>query len=196
MTGALVALSWVSEPAVAETPSAAASWETMTQCAGIADADVRHACTDEVLRKAGLLTSTPSSVQSQAKPAAQPSSPVSAQSSPQPPVQSSSTPPAPPAKTAALPAPAPQASFGQDRTREEEAKELKRIEVTLEKADKAGDGKLVLTTTDGVVWRQIDSDTTMPTPNGGESMRVWKNVLGGYRCRVGKWPPFRCKRVS
>ena len=119
LTGALVALSWVSEPAVAETPSAAASWETMTQCAGIADADVRHACTDEVLRKAGLLTSTPSSVQSQAKPAAQPSSPVSAQSSPQPPVQSSSTPPAPPAKTAALPAPAPQASFGQDRTREE-----------------------------------------------------------------------------
>jgi hypothetical protein len=35
--------------------SAEAGWAKMTQCAAIADAEARHACTDDVLRGAGVL---------------------------------------------------------------------------------------------------------------------------------------------
>jgi hypothetical protein len=217
LTGMVVALSWMPGPAAAKDSSAADNWAAITKCATIADADLRHACSDEVLLRAGLLGPTqPASAES--KPVeSQPQAAKAAESTPSAPaapvaVATPSEPsPAPagevearaeqpsapsaPVKTASKPAEATSA-FGLDPTIEKEAKEPKRIDVTLQDAVKRGDGKFILTTTDGAIWFQTESGSEQPTPAAGDSMNIRKTLMGGFMCRLGKWPPFRCKRTS
>lgn len=64
--------------------------------------------------------------------------------------------------------------------------------VTLAEVVKRGDGKLRLTTTDGVVWRQTVSDTIRQMPKAGDTMDIRRGAFGGYKCQVGRWTSFRC----
>ena len=79
--------------------------------------------------------------------------------------------------------------FGLEGSRDPE------LEVTLATVKEGGDGKLVLTTTDGAVWRQVESEPVRPTPTGGQTMTISKGSLGSYLCKPGKWVGFRCARV-
>lgn len=188
VTGMFIALAWGSAPAMAQTVNAADNWEAMTKCAAIADADARHDCSDEVLRKAGLLKeSTEPKVSKATEPEPKPTASAVAK----PAAQAEPS----PAQSAAIKPSDSREDFGLEGPKPKSDKD-NRIEVTLERAVKAGDGKLVLITTDGAVWRQLYSNSLLPTPSAGEVMKVRKNSLGGYLCRVGKKPSFKCERTS
>jgi hypothetical protein len=74
--------------------------------------------------------------------------------------------------------------------------EAEDTEVTLAKAMRRGDGRLVLTASDGVIWRQLYRQGSMPIPRAGASMAVRKGALGGYVCAIARAPSFRCKPDS
>jgi hypothetical protein len=185
LTGAVAALAWASAPTSAEASSAKDNWKAMERCAAIADADTRHACSDDVMRRAGLLE--PTTTASTAEPAR---APEAAPSAPAP--QTAAVVPAPEAP----PAPARPPSAPPPKPKLKKASERYHVEVTLAKAVLRGDGKLVVTTADGVVWQQLYSDVQLPMPRAGQSMRVWEGKLGGYMCRIEKSPTFRCTPAS
>jgi hypothetical protein len=174
----IVALSQV--PAVALGESAAeAGWAKMAQCATIGDDKARHTCTDDALRGAGLLTEETKATAKRKAFGLQKPTPLAA----------AAAPPAPPAPAvAAAPAsaasPAPQPK--QDPS--------EHLEVTLAKVEHAGDGKLVLTTTDGAVWHQVESDAVRQVPKQGEMMKIVARSLGGFMCQPSKYVSFRCFR--
>jgi hypothetical protein len=134
-----------------ESPSVEARWAAIAQCAAIHDDDARHACSDNVLRDAGLL---PDAADAKA--------------------------------SFGLQRPAPSAP----RQRDDE-----RLEVTLASVEQAGDGKLVLTTTDGAIWRQVESDTVHQLPVQGQTMKIAKKSLGGFMCEPSRYVAFRCFRI-
>jgi hypothetical protein len=155
----------------------ASSWAEMQKCAAIADDAARHACTDEVMRKAGLFPSA------QARTAARRKSfglelPRRASATPRPEQQASAPAAAP--RPAARPTPVEEND--------------NRVRFTLTGIELIADGRLLLTTGEGAVWRQADSDPVRPRPAIGQSMLVERNVLGGFLCRIGKWTAFRCWR--
>ena len=76
-----------------------------------------------------------------------------------------------------------------------EAKKTKEERSEVKKA-KAGPGKFIFKTTDGAIWRQLESDTYLRRPAAGDSMNIRKNALGGFLCKIGKAPSFRCKQDS
>jgi ligand-binding sensor domain-containing protein len=56
------------------------------------------------------------------------------------------------------------------------------------------DAKLIVTTTDGVVWLQRDSEAVRPTPAAGDTMIIRKALLGSFLCSVGRSVAYRCSR--
>jgi hypothetical protein len=163
-----------------------AGWAAVARCAAVrADKD-RHRCLDEVLRQAGLLPGANGP----------PPAPAAA--------------PAPVPPPAAAPRPSAGAvsgvrgSFGLETSPARTARrgeppkpaEPGRLEVTLAKVELDGEGKLVLTTTDGAVWRQVESDPVRPAPAEGQTMTIEKKSLGGFMCRASRWAAFRCIRTS
>jgi hypothetical protein len=68
-------------------------------------------------------------------------------------------------------------------------------QVTLATVATGSDGRLVLTTTEGVVWRQVESTAVRPTPTQGKVMTIERTSAGGFLCRFGKWVEFRCFRA-
>jgi hypothetical protein len=131
-----------------------AGWAAITKCAALADEDARHACSDDVLRDAGLL----------------------------------------PAKSTER-----RKRFGlqrqPDRSAPPAANVSEQLEVTLARVEQSGDGKLVLTTTDGAVWRQVESDAIRPAPAQGQTMSISKTSFGGFMCEARKRIAFRCFRL-
>jgi hypothetical protein len=136
--------------------TAEAGWAKMQKCATIAEDKARHACTDQTLREAGLLTEA---TQRKAFGLQKPE-----------------------------PAPAAEGSSPKNKNKNEN------LEVTLAKVEQAGDGKLVLTTTDGAVWRQVESVTVRPMPAQGGAMTIESRSLGGFMCEPSKYVSFRCYR--
>lgn len=196
--------------------SAQSSWDAMVKCAVYRD-DLRHACTDEVLRDAGVLPresparSRESSGLQSPKPAVAPvTGDVAAVSTPPTPA-AREVPAALAAATAKGSVPASESapsnggsvadqreSFGLQPKPDAPAvaaKKLKRVEVTLASVDQALDGKLLLTTTEGAVWRQTESETLHPPPEQGQSMKIDTAHFGGFICRVGSGTSFRCYRT-
>jgi hypothetical protein len=133
--------------------SAEAAWAAMTKCAAIAAADARHACADDVMRRAGLLPVTQDTPVAQAEP-------VTAKPIAQPP-----------------------------------QKDANQLDVTLAAVEQGGDGKLVLTTTEGAIWRQVERIVIFPLPRQGQTITISKTSFGGFMCKPSKWVAFRCYRA-
>lgn len=70
-----------------------------------------------------------------------------------------------------------------------------RLQVSLASVKEGRDGKLTLTTTDGAIWRQVESEPIRPTPTQGQTMTISKGSLGSYLCQPTKWTAFRCARA-
>ena len=165
-------------PAVALGESAGeAGWAKMAQCATIGDDKARHTCTDDALREAGLLTDETKATAKRKAFGLQKPTPLAA----------AAAPPAP----AAAPAPASAAASPAPQPKQDQSEHL---EVTLAKVEHAGDGKLVLTTTDGAVWHQVESDAVRQVPKQGEVMKIVARSLGGFMCQPSKYVSFRCFR--
>jgi hypothetical protein len=164
--------------------TAEAGWAAMQRCAREAGEAARHRCMDDVLRGAGLLPGA-----DQARPAPAPAPQAAAE------------------RAAPVPAPAPasepRSRFGLETSPARQARKARpapsgpdRVEVTLSGVELDGEGKLVLTTSEGAVWRQVESDPVRPAPSAGQTMIIEKKSLGGFMCRPGRWAAFRCIRTS
>ena len=159
-------------------------WSAIGQCAGRSERD-RHACMDDVLRQAGLLTPAAEASDRrrqfglEGEPARVPA-PTPAPAMPTPPaVRTAPTTPAqsaPPAETASGTA--------------------ERLQVEVVRATTGTDGKIVLTTADGAVWRQLDSDTIRQVPRAGDRISIRKASLGSYLCSLPSQITFRCRRTQ
>jgi hypothetical protein len=156
-------------------PDPAAAWAEMQKCGALVNDGARHACADDVLRRFGALAPPEARAAEHRRqfglelPKRQPVSPAARQDHPRAAPQLAST------KTAAP-----------DSDHE--------ISVTLGEVVLRGDGKLTLTTTDGAVWRQTESDPVRPTPKSGQTMVIERTALGGFMCKIGRWTAFRCMR--
>jgi hypothetical protein len=73
-------------------------------------------------------------------------------------------------------------------------KDNNKLEITLAAVEQGGDGKLVLTTTDGAIWRQAERIVIFPPPQQGQTIAITKTSFGGFMCKPSKWVAFRCYR--
>jgi hypothetical protein len=160
----------------AECRPKAADWAAIAACARAATDETRHSCMDYVLHRAGLLPTSTAPAQAAAAasvPAAPASEPAGAGAGP--------------ATSAAqrqrfgLPAPVPRSE--------------QKLDAVLADARVDGEGKLVLLTSEGAVWREVESDPVLPPPTPGQPLAIEKASLGGYVCRLGRWVAFRCLRL-
>ncbi len=55
--------------------------------------------------------------------------------------------------------------------------------------------KLLLVTTDGAIWEQLDPEQISPLPTGGGTMVIKRNHFGGYFCVFDKRNSVRCERT-
>jgi hypothetical protein len=153
-----------------------ADWAAITACARAATDEARHSCMDDVLRRAGLLPTSAASAQA-----------AGAASAPAAPASERADAGAGPAASAAqrrrfgLPAPVPRSE--------------QKLDAVLADARVDGEGKLVLLTSEGAVWREVESDPVLPPPRPGQPLAIEKASLGGYVCRLGRWVAFRCLRL-
>jgi len=164
-----------------DSSSVQAKWNAIAKCAPLVDDGARHACLDDVLRKSGLMPDAARAAASRQRsglPA--PAVPVTAVAAaavaaPTAAASSVATPATPVAAPSAKPAP----------------EEL--IQVTLAGVKRGGDGTLVLNTTEGAVWRQIEAAALHPV--AGDTLTIKHTVFGGYMCQSKKWIVFRCVRT-
>ena len=183
LPGIFIAFLWQSEPATAQVQDEASSWDAIKKCASIADEGDRHRCADDVLRKAGLLGA--------AAGAAQPQTVTGAGVSRAEPSVAASAPET--EQTAAAVAPPRRTPPKRYKEKPDKTQDPEKFDVTVAEAVRTGDGKLNVTTTEGEIWRQLYTDSSLPMPSAGQIMKVKRNNLGGFMCRVEKWPTFRCR---
>ena len=150
-------------------------WSEIGQCAASASERARHACLDEVLRRAGLLTPQAEAKERRRQFGLDPNAPGAAKAT---------TVPAP------SPAPAPAAKSPVPK-----AQAAERVEVDVARAVMANDGKVVITTADGAIWKQTDSDTIPRLPAEGDRVNIRKASLGSYLCELPTHHTFRCIRT-
>jgi hypothetical protein len=164
-----------------DTSSVQAKWDAITRCAPLVDDGARHACLDEVLRKSGLMPDAARAAASRQRfglPAPGVPVPAAAAAVAAPPA---AAPPAAPATAVAAP------------SAKRAPEDL--IQVTLAGVKRGGDGALVLNTTEGAVWRQIEAADLHPEPVAGDALTIKRTVFGGYMCQTQKWIVFRCVRT-
>jgi hypothetical protein len=142
-----------------------AHWDAIKKCAVITNDRARHSCTDDVMRDAGLLAAPVAKSVEQPKALEQPKA-VDRR-------KDFGLTPAPPPK------PTP---------------DEQRLEVTLASVEQGPDGKLILTTNDGAVWHQVESDAIRPMPAKGQTLKVSQTSFGGFLCEAAKRVAFRCFR--
>ena len=84
----------------------------------------------------------------------------------------------------------------EDRIREErlEQEDVRNLTLTLASVENTALGRLVLTSTDGAVWEQTDSDPPNGRPQPGDTIKISKEMFGGYMCHVTRWESVRCQR--
>ena len=168
-----------------------AAWSAITLCARIAKDSDRHVCLDDALRNAGLMPAHPTAA----------------------PVPAAGTAPAAgvvaPAAVAGAAAPAAQApdsvspaqskesraDFGLQPKTFREPAVARTLQVTIRQVDQA-DGKLLLTTTEGAIWKQVESTNVWPVPTEGQTMTIERGSFGGFFCEPSKYVSFRCFRAK
>ncbi len=181
----IVTMSHVPGLAFGESASVAeAGWAKMTRCAAIGDDNARHTCTDDALREAGLLTDETTAAAKRKTFGLQKPTPAPAPASASASASASAPVPAPAAAPESVASSAPPSRI----------KPSEQLEVTLAKVQPSGDGKLVLTTNEGAVWRQVESHELSQVPKPGQTMKIESGVLGGFMCRPSKYVSFRCYR--
>jgi hypothetical protein len=174
-------------PAAAQGPQstgAEAGWAAMTKCAAMADEKLRHRCTDDALRSAGLLASATGGRQE--APAAAVAATASANAGAAPgKSRAPADPPSSPSDFGLQPKAAAKAAPPESE---------KHAQVVLAKVEQGVDGRLLLTTTDGAKWQQLETGPLHKLPAQGDAMSIDKTTFGGYMCKPAQWPMFRCVR--
>ncbi len=186
-----------------------AAWSAITLCARIAKDSDRHVCLDDALRNAGLMPAHPTAAPVPAAgtapaagavapaAAAGATAPVAAAGAAAAPAPAGAAAPAVHAPDPASTAPSKEsrADFGLQPKTVREPAVARTLQVTLSRVDQA-DGKLLLTTTEGAIWKQVESTDVWPVPTGGQTMTIQRGSFGGFFCEPSKYVSFRCFRVK
>lgn len=162
-------------------PDPASAWAEMQKCGAMVNDAARHACADEVLRRFGAL----------APPEARSAEHRRQFGLEQPNHHAPALAHKPEHHEAALKTSAPRPASAAHASAPDNDD---RITVTLSAVVLRGDGKLSLSTTDGAVWRQLESDPVRPMPKSGQAMVIEKGAFGGFICKIGRWTAFSCMR--
>ena len=152
--GSLVAVAMVASAAAMDATgtSPEARWTAVVACADRPDERQRHACVDDVLRRAGVLTDAQEQRDQRQR-------------------------------------------FGRDAVPSApQGPEPESIELVLASVSEGRDGRLLLTTRDGAVWRQTESRVFAQTPAAGQTLTVHRGAIGNFLCEVNGRSPFRCAR--
>lgn len=72
--------------------------------------------------------------------------------------------------------------------------ELDRVELTLARASKGPDGKWVMRTTEGQVWRQTDGKTLTRAPEAGQTAEVRNAAMGSFFMNIDGQRAIRVRR--
>jgi hypothetical protein len=173
----MVLLCLAAAPLAAQTPAPAMNaeqgWSAVGQCAAVANERARHACLDDVLRRAGLLNPQAEAIEKRRQFGLEEDRPA---------VAATPSKAAPAAPSQAAPPAAPAAP--------------ERLETRIATIVVAPDHKVVLTTADGAAWKQSDSDTIPRLPQAGDVVRIRKASLGSYLCELPSHHTFRCVRLK
>lgn len=153
----------------------AGHWADIAQCAAIDAAEPRHECMDAVLRRAGLLSEARIAQTAREEFGSKDSS-----ERPRPAVS-----PAEPTAAAHAPAAAP--------TR---ARDIDELDTTIASARLRGDRRLIVTTAEGAVWEQTQSETFRTMPEAGDAFSIERTALGGFRCSFERSTVYRCRRTN
>ena len=169
-----------------------AAWSAITRCARIAKDSDRHVCLDDALRNAGLMpahpTAAPVPAAGTAPAAGGAVAPAAAAGAAAPAAQ-------PPDSASPAQSKESRADFGLQPKTSREPAVARRLQVTLRQVDQA-DGKLLLTTTEGAIWKQVESTDVWPVPTGGQTMTIDRGSFGGFFCEPSKYVSFRCFRAK
>jgi hypothetical protein len=98
-----------------------------------------------------------------------------------------------PPDAAAVVAPKPKKEAAAKRGKPENG-EIRELTLTIASVTLAPQGRVVLTSTDGAVWEQTDSDKVENIPAPGETFKVSKGAMGGFMCHLTRWQTVRCQR--
>jgi hypothetical protein len=74
------------------------------------------------------------------------------------------------------------------------ADKVDRVTMTVGEVKKTADGKWMITTTEGQIWRQIDSDPLDLTPKAGDTVVVSRGSLGSFFVKIGHNRDMRAHR--
>jgi hypothetical protein len=74
------------------------------------------------------------------------------------------------------------------------AEKVDSVTLTVAEAHQDGNGKWIITTSEGQIWRQIDSDPLDDTPRKGEEAVVSQGSLGSFFIKVGHDRSIRAHR--
>ena len=200
---AAVAVGLHSAAALAQAPQAAGDaavgWRAVAQCAEIGAAERRHACVDDVLRRAGLLQperearARRENFGRDAEPKSARTEPRVAQQTP-PPASSPASSPAPSVRTAAVQSPSPGPPV--DVRAPPEPGNPDRLRTTVGSSRIGGNRLLVVVTADGAVWEQTEHEEFHVLPQPGDTFEIQRGGLGGYRCTFGRSSIYRCRRLD
>ena len=147
---------------------AASNWSAIAACGAIDNADKRHACMDDVLRQAGVLTEARIARNTRQEFGRQPK----------------------PAK-AAKPARVQRAEAARSRP-----EEIDQLVTTVKSVSYVGYRQLRVVTTEGSVWDQTQTAEFNMEPSPGDGFSIEKASLGSYLCRFGRSKSYRCKRAD
>jgi hypothetical protein len=167
-----------SAAALAQTTAeeAQARWNEIAKCAAVADPEARLACTDAVMRRAGLLDD-----ERVARQARQEFGNEARAQTPRPAAQAAPSP-----SPASSPAPPPVPTRGRD---------IEELATTVTAANMRGN-RLFVTTAEGSTWEQSQSETFRTLPKPGDAFSIARTALGGFRCSFQRSTVYRCRRVD
>ncbi len=71
---------------------------------------------------------------------------------------------------------------------------LEGIATQVAAVSQGADRRITVTTSEGAIWRQIDTGAIRRLPRVGESFEVREGAMGGYRCTFNGNTTYRCER--
>lgn len=81
-----------------------------------------------------------------------------------------------------------------ERSGQTEVAEVDEVTLTVARASRGADGRWLITTSDGQVWRQIDADRGMKDPKPGSTLEIRRASLGSFFMKVDDQRAVRARR--
>jgi hypothetical protein len=75
-----------------------------------------------------------------------------------------------------------------------DAADVNSLSITIASIEDSAMGHVILTSTDGAIWEQTDSDPLNQRPEPGDTIEVSKSMFSGYMCHMSHWQAVRCQR--